>query len=108
MWSSFRRVDDFPVTCVLLMLVQVQDCIQQNTELRATLNQLRLEQSSMVAATDGESAGTGEASAGDEGPGNKTAADSWQVERTKLKVTTTFMKCLVLEEYIYIQQALSI
>lgn len=65
---------------------QVQDCIQQNTELRATLNQLRLEQSSMVAATDGESAGTGEASAGDEGPGNKTAADSWQVERTKLKI----------------------
>lgn len=64
---------------------QVQDCMEQNTELRAMLNQLRLEQSSMIAATESESLGL-EAHAGDEGSGNKTAPESWQAERTKLKI----------------------
>jgi hypothetical protein len=59
---------------------QVQDCIQQNNELRAMLNQLRLEQSSMIAATDVESSGVVEAHTEGGGPG------SWMAERTKLKI----------------------
>ena len=89
------------MTSVFSLYVQVQDCLQQNNELRATLNQLRLEQSSMITATDRESSGI-EAHAGDEGSGNKTASEGWQAERTKLKVTVraTFMKEIVLEDFL--------
>ena len=61
------------------------------------LNQLRVEQSSMIAAAESESSGV-EAHAGDNGPGNKTVPESWQAERTKLKVTATatFTKTVVL------------
>lgn len=45
------------------------------------LNQLRLETSSMSTGTESESLG-----AGIEGPGDGTAPESWQTERTKLKV----------------------
>ena len=93
-----------PLTRVFSPYVQVQDCIQQNNELRAMLNQLRLEQSSMIAATDAESSGVVEAHAEGGGPG------SWMAERTKLKVRVpaTFIKVNVLEGSIYLQEALTI
>jgi chromosome segregation ATPase len=65
---------------------QVQDCIQQNNELRTMLNQLRLEQSSMIAAADADPSDTVDPHADAEGSGDKAASDRWNAERTKLKI----------------------
>ncbi|KAG0561956.1 hypothetical protein M758_9G121600 [Ceratodon purpureus] len=65
---------------------QVQDCIEQNNELRTMLNQLRLEQSSVTAPTDAEPSDLVDPHAGDGSPGYKAALDSWKAERTKLKI----------------------
>jgi len=56
----------------------------------------------MIAATEKESSVL-ETHAGDEGHGNETAKESWQAERTKLKVTATaiFTKTIVLAGSIY-------
>lgn len=72
------------------------------------LNQLRLEQSSMIAATDGESSDMVDPHAGDGCPGNKAASESWKAERTKLKVTAPakFMKVIAQKESIYLEEVL--
>lgn len=62
----------------------------------------------MIAAAESESSGV-EAHAGDEGPGNKTASESWHAERTKLKVTATatVTKTVVLAKSICAQEAIA-
>lgn len=99
----------FSVTSVFSLYVQVQDCIEQNNELRTMLNQLRLEQSSVTAPTDAEPSDLVDPHAGDGSPGYKAALDSWKAERTKLKVTLSaiFMKVIALNDSICLQDALS-